>query len=305
MTDENYQKVGDNGIGGSLGTGDSWTAAMLTEIEKRIDDELKKFKAGVQGDGVISGLAVTEKGAGADQSVDVASGSCVIDGTEYTEAATVNVALDAAHGTYARWDIITYDASAGNPSKVTGTAGAIPTILDVPSGDIILALVLRAANDNVVGNAEITDKRIIPYTLIKKLDALYPENFAKKVSDTLRHSHDAEVSGAYQSYEKVKTITFPDGIKGTLRFKWDMHCDSIFYCFGKIYKNGVAIGTQKGVDGGAWETVIDDIDVGTVAAGETFELWLYQANVDHDGFGKNFRIYYDNDDPIAVDSSNS
>ena len=161
MTDENYQKVGDNGIGGSVGTGDSWTAALFTEVEKRIDDELKKFKAGIQGDGVVSGLAVTQKGAGANQSVDVASGSCYIGSTKYTEGGTVNVALDAAHGTYARWDIITYDASAGNPSKVTGTAGAIPTIPDVPSGDIILALVLRAANDNVVSDAEITDKRII------------------------------------------------------------------------------------------------------------------------------------------------
>lgn len=161
MTDENYQGVGDNGVGGSWGTGDSLTATIMTEIEKRIDDELKKFKAGIQGDGVVSGLAVSQKGAGANQSVDVASGSCTIGGTKYTEAGTVNVALDAAHGTYARWDIITYDASAGNPSKVTGTAVAIPTIPDVPSGDIILALVLRAANDNVVSDAEITDKRII------------------------------------------------------------------------------------------------------------------------------------------------
>lgn len=165
MTDENYQKVGDNGIGGSVGTGDSWTAALFTEVEKRIDDELKKFKAGIQGDGVISGLAVSQKGAGANQSVDVASGSCYIGGTKYTEGSTVNVALDAAHGTYARWDIITYDASAGNPSKVTGTAIAIPTIPDVPSGDIILALVLRAANDNVVSDAEITDKRIFSYPM--------------------------------------------------------------------------------------------------------------------------------------------
>lgn len=161
MTDENYQKVGDNGIGGSVGAGDSWTAALFTEVEKRIDDELKKFKAGIEGNGVVSGLAVSEKGAGANQSVDVASGSCSIAGVVYTEGGTVNVALDAAHGTYARWDIITYDASAGNPSKVTGTEGAIPTIPDVPSGDIILALVLRAANDNVVSNAEITDKRIL------------------------------------------------------------------------------------------------------------------------------------------------
>ena len=243
MTDENYQGVGDNGVGGSLGTGDSWTAAMLTEIEKRIDDELKKFKAAINGDGVISGLAVSEKGAGANQSVDVALGLCLIDDTEYTEASTVNVALDAAHGTYARWDIITYDSSAGNPSKVTGTEGAIPTIPDVPSGDIILALVLRAANDNVVSDAEITDKRIFAHPwLAKEITA----------SDTLRHSNDAEkVRTGQTAYGKMKEIKLKFG--GTYRIGFVLKCNSdVQTAYGKIYKNGGAVGTEQSQSGQTW-----------------------------------------------------
>lgn len=159
---EGFQPVGDNGVGGIWGTGDNVTAAILTEIEKRIGDEMKKVIAGIKGEGVVSGLTVSEKGTGADQSVDVAVGSCTIAGTGYTEAGIVNIALDAAHGTYARWDLIVYDASIGNPIKVTGIAGAIPTIPDLSDIDqILLAIIKREANDDVVSNAEITDKRII------------------------------------------------------------------------------------------------------------------------------------------------
>ena len=288
MTDENYQGVGDNGVGGSWGTGDSVTAAILTEIEKRVDDELKKFKAGIQGDGAISGLAVSEKGAGADQSVDVASGSCIIDGVEYTEASTVNVALDAAHGTYARWDIITYDASAGNPSKVTGTAGTIPTIPDVPSGDIILALVLRAANDNVVSGAEITDKRIVT---VLNLFGLSP-------SDVLKHSHDAEDHHAGTSYSLRKTITITGALKGKVRLKFDLkneYSSGVYNSYGKITDqddNLLGAEQTRGTSSSSYATKSQDIVI-TLNDGDELRLYSKTNDAGSHVYVRNFRIYFD------------
>ena len=258
MTDENYQGVGDNGVGGSWGTGDSVTAAILTEIEKRVDDELKKFKAGIQGDGVISGLTVTEKGAGANQSVDVASGSCTIGGTKYTEAGTVNVALDAAHGTYARWDIITYDASAGDPSKVTGTAGAIPTIPDVASGDIILALVLRAANDNVVSDAEITDKRIMFTGNAFLLASIFDSDGDDKIetdvllfekvteSDTILAEDISTHEESDASYVKQKSFRVPFNItKGEVRVTVELDRWYADTACAIIVINGITKGSEQ------------------------------------------------------------
>lgn len=289
MTDENYQGVGDNGVGGSWGTGDSVTAAILTEIEKRVDDELKKFKAALDGNHVLSGLAVSEKGAGADQSVDVASGSCYIADTKYTEGSTVNVALDAAHGTYARWDIITYDASAGNPSKVTGTAGAIPTIPDVPSGDIILALVLRVANDNTVQDADITDKSILvavnEATIATKGKYCIPE-----ASDNERKKDTNTYSSYSTSYVKLAEFTIDSRYSqsGNFRIKWDMRVYAAGTATAKIYKNGIAHGTGQSTTSTTFVSKSEDL---AFTGGDTCEIWGHSSQGSYKVEVKDFGVY--------------
>jgi hypothetical protein len=52
----------------------------------------------------------------------------------------------------------------------------------------------------------------------------------KKASDNLRNSHDAEINdqtGA--SYVKQKTMTFTNGIKGTLRVKFDLKDNAVYF----------------------------------------------------------------------------
>ena len=121
---------------------------------------MEAIVAGTQNNGVVSGMAVTERGAGQNQSVDVASGEVYVSDVRFTEGSTVNVALAAAHGTLPRKDIITYDTTASNPSYVTGTAASPPIPPDIPSGDILLAVVDRTANDNTVANTDINDGRV-------------------------------------------------------------------------------------------------------------------------------------------------
>ncbi len=123
--------------------------------------ELNNMLLAAKGWGVLSGLAVSERAAGANMSVDVASGSCFVDDTKYTESSTTNVVISAAHATLARKDIITYDTSAGNPAAVTGTAASTPVPPDIPSGDILFALVDVPAADTAITNSQITDKIIL------------------------------------------------------------------------------------------------------------------------------------------------
>jgi len=122
---------------------------------------MEALVAGINGDGVISGLTVTERGAGQNQSVDVASGVCYVNRVKYTENTTINVPLDAAHATLPRKDLIIYDTSLESPAKITGIASSEPIPPDIPSGDILLAVIERTAADNTVANTDINDGRII------------------------------------------------------------------------------------------------------------------------------------------------
>jgi len=110
--------------------------------------------------GVISGLAVSEKAAGANMSVDVALGVCFVDGTEYTESSVTNVVITAADGTNPRKDLIIYDTSGGTPAVVTGTPAATAIPPDITAGDILLAVVDVPANDTTITNDQIHDGRV-------------------------------------------------------------------------------------------------------------------------------------------------
>ena len=73
---------------------------------------------------VRSGLAVTQRAAGANMSVDVAAGTYLLNNVPGTYAATTNVAVDAADSTNPRLDIL-YINSSGVLTIAKGTAAAI------------------------------------------------------------------------------------------------------------------------------------------------------------------------------------
>jgi len=119
--------------------------------------QLNNMVLAAAGDGVVSGLDVSERGAGVNMSVDVATGSVVIAGTTYTESSIVNLAISAADATHARKDLVVYDVATTNPLIVTGTPATPPTPPDITTGDILLAIVNVAANETEITNSEITD----------------------------------------------------------------------------------------------------------------------------------------------------
>lgn len=133
--------------------------------------------------------------------------------------------------------------------------------------------------------------------------------FDKAVSDNLRHSHDAETTTTdHVAYVKVKTITFTRGIKGILRVKFHLGTNNASYlAYGRIYKNGVALGTAQStltVYTPSPELFSEDLDVGTIAVGETLELWA-KATDGYESRTSNFRVYYDNDAGAIVPASSN
>ena len=82
--------------------------------------------AGIRGNGVLTGLAVSESTTPA-MSVLVALGSCKISDVVYSEVAGQNLNISNGDATHPRKDIVVYDATAGNPAIVEGTPAAAPT----------------------------------------------------------------------------------------------------------------------------------------------------------------------------------
>jgi len=125
----------------------------------------------------------------------------------------------------------------------------------------------------------------------------------KAASANLRHSHDAEDTSSSITFSKRKTYTFAYGISGTLRVSFDIkNIGSLATVHGRIYKNGVAIGTDQTTTDGNYTTKTEDINFGVLSAGDTIELYARNEDSVETVFVRNFRISYDNaTDVILVD----
>lgn len=124
---------------------------------------LNNVGVAAHGWGVISGLAVSQRGAGANMSVDVASGWAWINSTKIIKVSTTNVAITAAHASYARYDLVVINSS-GTISVIDGTVAATSYANDYDletNNAILLAEVYVPATDTTIEDAQITDKRII------------------------------------------------------------------------------------------------------------------------------------------------
>lgn len=128
--------------------------ADQAEVDK-VDIEI--LTAGLSGDAVRSGCAVTAQGT-PDMTVAVAAGEALI-GRKYVVVAAGNVTITAADGANPRFDLIVVN-DAGTKSAVAGTAASNPVFPSIPANSIVLATVYVPAADTDIDANQITDKRI-------------------------------------------------------------------------------------------------------------------------------------------------
>lgn len=127
--------------------------------------------------GVGGELQVTERAAGANMSVDVASGNAFIEGTEsgwqgmyhVSADATENLVVAASDPTDARIDIVvaTVRDSAYSGANddwilqvITGTPSPAPVAPTVPDNSLLLATINIPAGSTTVDSGDITDERV-------------------------------------------------------------------------------------------------------------------------------------------------
>jgi hypothetical protein len=152
-----------------------WTLEQLATHHANVN---RMFMAASTGrvEGVIYGLAVAQRGAGANMSVDIAKGSGVVFGDDneqqgtygVTNDATANVVIAAADPTNPRRDLIacrvrdafyTGGTNAWDLFVIQGTAAGAPVDPTVPNNCMVLARVAVAAAASSITNANITDLR--------------------------------------------------------------------------------------------------------------------------------------------------
>lgn len=127
-----------------------------------------------------------------------------------------------------------------------------------------------------------------------------PHNFKKGVSDNLRNSHDTERTHGSSSWNQQSIITFTNGYIGNARVKFDLRTSFAGYDgFGKIYKNGIPLGTEQVEPSASYNTKSEDLAL-NMNAGDTLELWIRSEGGGVNIYVRNFRLYYDNDPTIAV-----
>jgi hypothetical protein len=130
--------------------------AVTTGRDAEIDNtDIDVLVAGIGGDGVVSGCAVTGVGT---LTVTVAAGEVRIGGVNYTVAGNT-VAMAAADGTYARYDLVEVNTS-GVADNTDGTATAFPVFPDPTASRVVLCAIPRPIGDDAIATADVIDKRV-------------------------------------------------------------------------------------------------------------------------------------------------
>jgi len=99
---------------------------------------------------------------------------------------------------------------------------------------------------------------------------------------------DTERTTSETSYVKVKSIMVPKS--GTLTIKFDLGAgqdNDVVY--GRIYRNGVAVGTEQSINTGLFGTKTENISGWTI--GDECQLYIHDTVPPHVVHVKNFRIY--------------
>ena len=183
---------------------------------------------------------------------------------------------------YTAGDVFRFKADVGNTGACTLNVNSLgaKTIKKNVSEDLVTGEIL--AGQLITVEYDGTNFQLINRAFI----ASY------KVSDTLILSADTERTSISTTYEKVKEIQI--GYTGKYRIKFDLKKDTTT-AYGRIFKNGVAYGTEQADLTGTYATKSEDLQF---IAGDTCELHIHTGGAG-DVYVKNFRMY---GDPVSNNS---
>ena len=112
-------------------------------------------------------------------------------------------------------------------------------------------------------------------------------------SDTVLISNDVEDGVNSVPYVKSKEMKIIGRIYSESRFRFTFDIKTglaTHLVYGKIYKNGIPIGTEQSDGTGVYATKTEDINIGNWMVGDTIELWVKYNAFPASVYVKNFRL---------------
>jgi len=137
-----------------------------------------------------------------------------------------------------------------------------------------------------------------------------PYIIKKVASSTVRNSNDKETSRGGTTYVCAKKIRFNNGFIGQFRAYFDLKYVRFFgtgnTAYGRVYKNGSPLGTEKITTSTTYVTMSEDITV-DLAPGDEIQLYIKTNDYSYEdaAFVRNFRIAYDNNPTVTVSTTNT
>lgn len=112
----------------------------------------------------------------------------------------------------------------------------------------------------------------------------------------LQHSNDTTRTRTAGTYTKTKEILVPAGITitgATVTFDQRLSAGAAANTYSKIYKNGVAIGTERTTASGSFVSYSEDFTALNLVANDLLQLYVYNTGSGPITEVRNFRLYYE------------
>jgi len=119
------------------------------------------------------------------------------------------------------------------------------------------------------------------------------DNVEIHATDALQHSNDAEKTDTNAAYVKKKETQLDSCINGdAVRIKFDLKSgDGVQTAYGKIYRNGGAIGVERSNATGVYITYSEDFDCSGWSATDLIQIYIH-CNGAIAALVENFRFYF-------------
>ena len=189
-------------------------------------------------------------------------------------------------------------ASAGTPialganfATVSGTPldNSSNKIMDGAAGEVLANKSTNATTDKASDTKYPSVKAITTY-VDNSIIAERGVNFVVSASANLRTSDDASAATSATSYTKVKEILYNEN-SGTITTTLTSNCsDGAFTVYSRIYKNGVAFGTEHVNSTGGAVAYPENL---VFSIGDLIQVYAYTSNGSHATQITNFRLSYD------------
>jgi hypothetical protein len=240
-----------------------------------------------------------ENGAWTDASAAGADASTTVKGITKISVAPVSSSIPISVG-----DNDPRVPTADENDALVGTSGTPSTsnkfvTNDDTSATAVASKVVRADGSNKIaeGYLQMTNAQATLLTDGTTSDATtlhFNQPYTATTSANLKQSADTEQTSTSDTYVKVKEILMQ--ISGNARFDFDLKgTGAPPTSYGRIYKNGVAFGTEQS----STDSYVTKTENLSFVAGDLIQLYIHD-NPGDDVSVRNFRVYYDRQ--TAVDT---